>query len=157
LQLPLLIGGATTSAKHTAVRIAPAYHETVVHVQDASRAVGVVDRLTRPELRPELDRNNRAHQAREREAFAQRPQAKLVPYAEARQRHFAVDLTRPVPRPDFTGARALRDFPLAEIVPYIDWSPFFMTWELTGKHPHIFNDKVVGEQARKLFDDAQAL
>src|SRR5262249_2741702 len=90
-EMPLLIGGATTTAKHTAVKIAPSYHAPVVHVKDASRCVGVVDRLIRSELRGELDRENRALQERERQSFAQRRQRKLVPYAEARQRRFAID------------------------------------------------------------------
>jgi 5-methyltetrahydrofolate--homocysteine methyltransferase len=157
-EVPLLIGGATTSAKHTAVKIAPAYHGPVVHVKDASRCVGVVDRIMRPEQRPELDRENRAAQQREREAFARRRQRKLVPYAEARARRFRIDWqSAPVARPEFVGARVLRDFPLQEIVPYIDWSPFFMAWELSGKYPHILADATVGTEATKLFNDANRL
>jgi 5-methyltetrahydrofolate--homocysteine methyltransferase len=157
-QVPLLIGGATTSAKHTAVKIAPGYHETVIHVKDASRCVGVVDRLNRPERKPELDRDNRAFQAKERESFAKRRQRKLVSYAEACKRRLAIDWNaRPVAVPSFLGKRVLRDFPLAEIVPYIDWSPFFMAWELTGKYPAILRDPKVGAEARKLFDDATTL
>ena len=156
--LPLLIGGATTSAKHTAVKIAPAYHETVIHVKDASRSVGIVDRLTRSADRAELDRANRAAQERERESFARRKQRKLVPYAEALRRRFQIDWQRSaLPRPAFLGARVLRDFPLAEIVPYIDWSPFFMAWELKGKYPQILSDPQVGVEARKLFADAEKL
>jgi 5-methyltetrahydrofolate--homocysteine methyltransferase len=156
--MPLLIGGATTSAKHTAVRIAPAYHGPVVHVKDASRSVGVVDRLTRTESRAELDRENRATQERERQSFAQRRQRKLVPYAEAQARRFAIDWTRTdIAVPSFLGVRALDDLPLGELVPYIDWSPFFSTWELKGKYPAIFDDPVVGSEARDLFDRAQAL
>ncbi|HLJ92952.1 MAG TPA: methionine synthase, partial [Gemmataceae bacterium] len=157
-QIPLLIGGATTSAKHTAVKIAPGYHETVLHVKDASRCVGVVDRLTRPELRPILDRDNRAFQAKERESFSKRRQRKLVSYAEACQRRLALDWNAaPVAVPAFLGQRILRDVPLTEIVPYIDWSPFFMAWELTGKYPAILHDAKVGSEARKLFDDANKL
>src|SRR5207248_6811457 len=89
--VPLLIGGATTSAKHTAVKIAPAYHGPVIHVKDASRCVGVLDRLMRPDQRPALDEQNRVAQQREREAFAHRRQRKLVPYAEAVRRRFAID------------------------------------------------------------------
>ncbi|MGE3809328.1 MAG: vitamin B12 dependent-methionine synthase activation domain-containing protein, partial [Gemmataceae bacterium] len=156
--LPLLIGGATTSVKHTAVKIAPAYHGPVVHVKDASRSVGVVEKLTNPDRRAELDRTNREMQASEREAFARRRQRTLVPYAEAFAKRFAIDWqTTPVAVPAFTGLRRLDDFPLAEIVPYIDWSPFFMAWELTGKYPGILNDPKVGPEARKLFDDAQKL
>jgi 5-methyltetrahydrofolate--homocysteine methyltransferase len=157
-QVPLLIGGATTSAKHTAVKIAPAYHETVLHVKDASRCVGVVDRLMRPELKAELDRTNRAAQERDRESFSQRRQRKLVPYAEAVRRRFAIDWhAAPIPRPAFLGIKVLRDFPLGEVVPYIDWSPFFMAWELTGKYPGILSDPKVGPVARELFADAQRL
>jgi 5-methyltetrahydrofolate--homocysteine methyltransferase len=154
-RLPLLIGGATTSARHTAVKIAPCYHEMVLHVKDASRCVGVLDRLTRPDSKPGLDRENRATQERERASFAQRRQRKLVPYAEALRRRFAIDWGQSlVPKPAFLGPMALRDFPLAEIVPYIDWSPFFMAWELRGKYPAILSDPVAGPEARKLFEDA---
>jgi 5-methyltetrahydrofolate--homocysteine methyltransferase len=157
-QMPLLIGGATTSSKHTSVKIAPAYHGPVVHVKDASRAVGVVDKLTRPEARAELDRDNRAAQAKEREAFARRQQRKLVPYAEAMQRRFTIDWSKtPPPKPAFVGAKVLADFPLAEIVPYIDWSPFFMTWEMSGKYPAILDDPNVGKEARDLFARAQEM
>ncbi len=157
-ELPLLIGGATTSAKHTAVKIAPAYHETVIHVKDASRSVGVVERLTRPEEKQRLDETNRQMQAKERESFARRRQRKLVPYAEACQRRFRIDWDKStVAAPSFLGVRVLRDFPLAEIVPYIDWSPFFMAWELSGKYPQILSDSKVGAEARKLFDEAKHL
>jgi 5-methyltetrahydrofolate--homocysteine methyltransferase len=157
-ELPLLIGGATTSAKHTAVRIAPAYHGPVVHVKDASRSVGVVDRLMRSELRTELDRENRAFQERERQSFAQRRQRKLVPYAEAQARRFAIDWSNtPIAVPSFLGARVLDDLPLGDLVPYIDWSPFFLTWELKGKYPAILDDPEVGHEARDLFDRAQTL
>jgi 5-methyltetrahydrofolate--homocysteine methyltransferase len=156
--LPLLIGGATTSARHTAVKIAPAFHGPVVHVKDASRSAGVVEKLMRPDQRQVLDRDNRAAQEKERASFAQRRQRKLVPYAEAVRRRFAIDWQKaPIARPEFLGTRALRDFPLAEIVPYIDWSPFFMAWELSGKYPQILSDARVGAEARKLFDDARRL
>jgi 5-methyltetrahydrofolate--homocysteine methyltransferase len=157
-ELPLLIGGATTSAKHTAVKIAPAYHGPVVHVKDASRSVGVVEKLTRDDLREPFDRENRSAQEREREAFSRRKQRKLVSYVEARKRRLVLNWAEtPPPRPAFTGPRVLADFPLREIVPYVDWSPFFMAWEMAGKYPQILSDKVVGEQARRLFADAQGL
>jgi len=157
-RMPLLIGGATTSAKHTAVKIAPAYKGTVLHVKDASRCVGALDRLTRPEQKELLDAENRAMQQREREAFAKRRQRKLVPYAEALRRRFTIDWTKEPPAvPSFLGRRVLRDVPLAEIVPYIDWSPFFMAWELSGKYPGILDDPKVGAEARKLLADAQAM
>jgi 5-methyltetrahydrofolate--homocysteine methyltransferase len=157
-EVPLLIGGATTSVKHTAVKIAPAYHGPVVHVKDASRSVGVVDRLMRPDQRPQLDRDNRALQEREREGFARRRQRKLVPYAEAVRRRFAIDWKQsPAAAPSFLGTKALRDFPLGEIEAYIDWSPFFMTWDLHGKYPGILKDAKVGAEATRLFHDAQRL
>ncbi|MCS6851973.1 MAG: methionine synthase, partial [Gemmataceae bacterium] len=157
-EVPLLIGGATTSAKHTAVKIAPHYHETVIHVKDASRCVGVVERLTNPVQKRLLDAENRAAQEKEREAFARKRQRKLVPYAEALQRRFRIDWhASPLPRPAFLGTRTLRHFPLAELVPYIDWSPFFMTWELSGKYPAILDDPRCGSEARQLYHDAQRL
>ncbi len=155
-QLPLLIGGATTSPKHTAVKIAPAYHEMVVYVKDASRVVGVVDQLQRPELKQQLDQHNRDEQEALRKAHAERQKRKLVPYAEAKRRRFTIQ-GGPLPAPEFLDTRVLNDFPLAEIVPYIDWSPFFMTWELSGKYPQILDDPQVGPTARDLFQRAQAL
>jgi 5-methyltetrahydrofolate--homocysteine methyltransferase len=158
LRIPLLIGGATTSAKHTAVRIAPAYSGTVIHVRDASRAVGIVDRLNRPDGRQELDRDNRRVQEREREAFSRRRQRKLVPYQDALALRLGLDWRRYIPpRPSFLGTSILRAFPLMDIVPYIDWSPFFMAWELPGKYPAILSDPKVGEEARRLHADATRL
>ncbi len=157
-EMPLLIGGATTSAKHTAVRIAPAYHGSVVHVKDASRSVGVVEKLTRPEGRESLDRDNRIFQQKEREAFAKRRQRKLVPYAEAVKRRFRIDWKEgQIAKPSFLGERTLPDYPLKEIAEYIDWSPFFMAWELSGKYPQILSDANVGAEARRLFGDAERL
>ena len=157
-KIPLLIGGATTSVKHTAVKIAQHYGGPVVHVKDASRSVSVVDRLNRPETRPGIDRENREVQERERIAFGKKVKRKLVPYEEARRRRYAPDWsTAVIDRPAFLGTRVLADFPLGEIIPYIDWSPFFMAWELKGKYPAIFKDPVVGRVAIDLFADAQAL
>ena len=156
--IPLIVGGATTSAKHTAVKIAPHYDGPVVHVRDASRSVGVVDRLNRPETRPEIDRENREAQEKERAAFARKVKRKLVPYEEAVRRRYAPDwATVPIAKPEFTGARVLRNVPLAELVPYIDWSPFFNAWELKGKYPAIFDDPFVGQVATDLFTDATTL
>jgi 5-methyltetrahydrofolate--homocysteine methyltransferase len=153
--MPLLIGGATTSAKHTAVKIAPAYKGPVIHVKDASRGVGVVDQLTRPDQRTVFDGNNRTMQEKERQAFARRRQRKLVSYAEAVKRRFLIDWQAEPPAvPTFLGTKLLRDFPLAEIVPYMDWSPFFMAWELPGKFPQILTDAKVGAEAAKLYADA---
>jgi 5-methyltetrahydrofolate--homocysteine methyltransferase len=157
-KIPLLIGGATTSARHTAVKIAPQYHGIVVHVKDASKSVGVVDRLGREDARAELDSQNRATQKRDRDAFGQKSQRKLVPYAEAVRRRFKIDWNAsPIAVPSFLEAKALAAIPLEQIVPFIDWSPFFMSWELKGKYPKIFNDPKLGARARELFDDAQTL
>src|SRR5262249_31111232 len=137
---------------------APAYHGMVVHVKDASRSVGIMDRLTRAGERSELDLHNRREQEREREAFARRRRRKLASYAEAWERRLALDWgIAEIPRPAVVGGRVLRDFPLGEIVPYIDWSPFFMAWELKGKFPQILTDPAGGGEAKKLFADAQAL
>jgi 5-methyltetrahydrofolate--homocysteine methyltransferase len=130
----------------------------VIHVKDASRCVGVVERLTRHDKKAELDRDNRTMQQRERDNFTKRRQRNLVSYAEAVKRRLTLDWEEsPAPVPSFTGTRALRDFPLGEIIPYIDWSPFFMAWELSGKYPAILSHAKVGPEARKLFDDAQRL
>jgi 5-methyltetrahydrofolate--homocysteine methyltransferase len=156
--LPLLIGGATTSAKHTAVRIAPCYSGPVVHVKDASRCVPVVDRLIRKETRGEMDRENRVMQEKERDAFRRRRERKLVSYEDACKRRFQIDwAATTLDKPAFTGPRVLKEFPLERIVPYIDWSPFFMTWEMKGKYPMILDDPNVGKEARDLFDKAQAM
>src|SRR5262249_15312688 len=137
---------------------APAYRQTVIHVKDASRSVGVVERLTKPDERAKLDRENRVVQQKERESFTRRKQRKLVPYAEAVRRRFAIDWgAAPIGVPEFLGPRVLRDFPLGEIVPYIDWSPFFMAWELSGKYPQILSDAKAGAEARKLFGEAKRL
>jgi 5-methyltetrahydrofolate--homocysteine methyltransferase len=157
-EIPLLIGGATTSSKHTAVKIAPNYEATVIHVKDASRCVGVVDRLNRPEARPEIDRENRALQDKERASFAQKQQRTLVPYAEALAKRFTIDwAASPAAKPSFVGAHVLNDVPLGELVPYIDWSPFFSAWELSGKYPKILSDPKVGAEATSLHRDAVAL
>jgi 5-methyltetrahydrofolate--homocysteine methyltransferase len=157
-EVPLLIGGATTSVKHTAVKIAPSYHGPVIHVKDASRCVGVVDRLKRDDQKHLIDRENRTLQEQERESFSRRRQRKLVSHAEARNRRFAIEWTAAdVAVPSFLGTRTLGNVPLGELVPYIDWSPFFMAWELKGKYPSIFDSPEVGKEARKLFEDATAL
>jgi 5-methyltetrahydrofolate--homocysteine methyltransferase len=154
---PLLIGGATTSAKHTAVRIAPNYRHPVVHVLDASKAVPVVEKLVSAENRQTFDDENRALQQREREAFAHRQQRKLVPYDEAKRRKLALDWKNYTPpKPSFVGVRTLEPS-IEDLTPYIDWSPFFMAWELRGKYPKIFNDPTVGAEAKELFDNANKL
>jgi 5-methyltetrahydrofolate--homocysteine methyltransferase len=155
LKMPLLIGGATTSARHTAVKIAPKYSGDVVHVSDASRAAGVVEKLLNPASRADFTRANRDAQARDLENFRRRQETKLVPYATACGKRWTTDwATTPIDVPAFLGVRTLDRVPLEELVPYIDWSPFFMSWELKGKYPAIFQDPVVGTEARKLHADA---
>jgi 5-methyltetrahydrofolate--homocysteine methyltransferase len=158
LAMPILIGGATTSARHTAVKIAPKYSRDVVHVPDASRAAGVVERLLNPASRQEFSRANRAAQARDVENFKARQTTKLVPYATACGHRWTTDwATADIAVPEFLGTRVLENVPLAELIPFIDWSPFFMSWELKGKYPAIFRDPVVGEEATKLHADALAM
>jgi 5-methyltetrahydrofolate--homocysteine methyltransferase len=155
-QKPLLIGGATTSAKHTAVKIAPAYHEVTVHVLDASRCVGVVDQLLNEHARSGYTTKVRAEQADAVAAFAKRQQATLTPYAQACQKHFSTDWENvDISSPEFTGIRVIDNYPLEKLVPLIDWSPFFQTWELKGKYPAILEDAQYGPAARELFADAE--
>jgi 5-methyltetrahydrofolate--homocysteine methyltransferase len=155
-RIPLLIGGATTSARHTAVKIAPVYSQPVVHVGDASLSVAVVESLLDQDRRGEFVRKNLLDQQRSRASFEQRQQQTLVPLATARERRFQADWqTSPPPRPERSGLRVISSLPLAELVPWIDWSPFFMSWQLIGKYPRILQDPVVGEEARRLFEDAQ--
>ncbi|MEZ6127316.1 MAG: methionine synthase [Planctomycetaceae bacterium] len=156
-KVPLLIGGATTSAKHTAVKVAPVYSEPVVHVGDASLSVGVVEALLDPDSKDAFVQKTLDAQEKARAAFGQRQQATLVPYADALAKRFTIDWANyEPPKPEFTGTRTIDNLPLEELVPYIDWSPFFSSWQLIGKYPRIFEDAVVGEEAKKLFDDAQA-
>jgi 5-methyltetrahydrofolate--homocysteine methyltransferase len=154
-RIPLLIGGATTSRAHTAVKIAPAYRGTVVHVLDASRAVAVAGQLKGQDLAG-YDAANRVEQERLRKEHAEKKGTKpLLALAEARSRKPALDWeSYEIPRPAFSGVRSL-EVPLAEIVPFIDWSPFFHTWELKGTYPRIFENAAWGDRARELFDDAQ--
>ncbi|MCA9246464.1 MAG: methionine synthase, partial [Planctomycetales bacterium] len=158
LKIPLLIGGATTSAKHTAVKIAPAYSQTAIHVLDASRCVGVVDQLMHADSRAKLDTENRRQQAQLVESYKKRQSIQLVPYRDALARRFQIDWrTATIDKPEFLGTRVLRDFPLEEIRSFIDWSPFFLTWEMKGKYPKILQDERLGAEAQRLFDDAQRL
>src|SRR5688572_10394795 len=155
--LPLLIGGATTSAKHTAVKIAPQYEQPTLHVLDASRCVGVVDKLLSAELRPQLEKANRALQLQLTQSYRDRD-VKLVPIEDARQRRFQTDWKSvAIETPSFLGVRTLRNFPLELIAKYIDWSPFFLMYEMKGKYPRIFDDPTLGPHAKALFDEAQQM
>ncbi|HWA99242.1 MAG TPA: methionine synthase, partial [Pirellulales bacterium] len=158
MNLPLLIGGATTSAKHTAVKIAPVYTHSTVHVLDASRSVGVVEQLLNPKSKTDFDSRNRRDQQRLAEAHKARQETNLVPYATAVAGKFTCDWQSVrIDKPAFLGLRVLDDVPLEKLAAYIDWSPFFMTWELRGKYPTILSDKEVGEAASKLYADATKL
>jgi len=157
--LPLLIGGATTSRMHTAVKIAPRYVGPTVHVIDASRAVGVVGRLLDAEGRAELSGTTAVEYARLRERFARQHEGdRLIPLAEARERALATDWQAiDIARPAFIGTRVVERYPLAELAELIDWTPFFSVWELRGAYPRILDDPRVGARAREVFDDAQRL
>jgi len=156
--VPLLIGGATTSRTHTAVKIAPAYAQPVIHVQDASRAVGVVGSLLSVDLKEPFTEENRREQEQAREKHLSRKAQALLSFAEARQRAPVYDWPAyEPPRPSFLGTRAFSPVPLEEIVPYIDWTPFFHAWELRGIYPKIFEQPGIGPKAKELFDDARAL
>ncbi len=155
---PLLIGGATTSRVHTAVRIAPGYSHPVIHVADASRAVGVAGALLDPGRREAFAagvRDEYETVRREREGRAGRE--KRLSLEAARANRPAVDWSMTPPRPSFLGVRAFERYPLAELVDRIDWGPFFTTWELRGAFPGILSDPVVGPHARELYDDARRL
>ncbi len=158
MTLPLLIGGATTSRQHTAVKIAPQYDGTVLHVLDASRVVGVVSDLLDPIRRKALTAKNTAAQERQRELFATRDAAPLTSYAETSEGRLRIEWNEQVvSRPEFLGRRELRDFDLREISQYIDWTYFFSAWELRGKYPGILQSERYGEAARELFDNGKAL
>lgn len=157
LSTPLLVGGATTSAKHTAVKIAPQYKNEVVHVLDASRSVGVVEKLIGEDSRTKFADENRELQS-ELVASYQSRQVKLVEYEETLQRRFQTDWKAvDIPEPSFTGAKVLSDYSLEEIAKFIDWSPFFMSWELKGKYPKILSDAAYGEAATELYENAQKM
>ncbi len=156
-KVPLLIGGATTSRAHTAIRIAPHYGEPVVHVLDASRAVPVTTSLLSDENKAEFVTKLRLDYAAVRKAYAA-PRQSMISLAEARARRTPI-AWRPedIAAPAFTGVRVLDNFSLAELREYIDWSPLFHAWELKGVYPRIFEDEKQGAQARQLFQDAQTL
>jgi 5-methyltetrahydrofolate--homocysteine methyltransferase len=169
-RLPLLIGGATTSRAHTAVKIAPHYQSSIVHVLDASRAVGVVNSLLSAELKSAFDKKTREDYERlRREHSARTQQRNLLTLEEARANRTPIDWGNYMPpKPEFLGVRAYQTtgsaqdetvstFSLRTLVEYIDWSPFFHAWELRGRYPAIFEDPKIGKHARELFDDAQTL
>jgi 5-methyltetrahydrofolate--homocysteine methyltransferase len=157
MSLPLLIGGATTSRQHTAVKIAPCYEHSTVHVLDASRVVGVVSSLLDPERRQRLDADNRAEQQKLREIHGGKRVKPVHTLAAARAAGPEVDFAAaPPPTPEFLGRRVL-DVPLAEIVPYIDWTFFFTAWQLKGRFPAILEHPKYGAAARELHEHGQAM
>ena len=158
-RLPLLIGGATTSKVHTAVQIEPAYGGLTVHVKDASRSVGVVSNLMSQEKQQTFAEQTREEYEEIRKRRAKnRKQANLLPFAVAQERRAPLDWRNyQPPTPELTGTKVFDAYPLAKLVDYIDWSPFFATWGLRGKYPNILENPAVGEEARKLLKDAETL
>ena len=158
-RVPLLIGGATTSRVHTAVKIEPNYDGTTVYVKDASRAVGVAQNLVSEEYREDYIREVREEYRKVREQHkGKKSRAQWLTLGEARANKTKMDWQNyQPPVPAFLGVKVFDDYPLEEIARYIDWTPFFKTWELAGSYPKILDDQVFGEHARQLFDDAQKM
>jgi 5-methyltetrahydrofolate--homocysteine methyltransferase len=157
--IPLILGGATTSRIHAAVKVAPHYSGPAIHVLDASRSVTVCSTLMSKENRDEYIQGIKAEYDKAREAHMnKRNDKRFLSLEEARANKFQLDLDGSVAcKPSFTGTKVFEAYPLKELVDYIDWTPFFHTWELRGSYPKIFNDKNVGVEAKKLFDDAQEM
>lgn len=156
--IPLLIGGATTSKAHTAVKIDPQYqNDAVVYVADASRAVGVVTTLLSKDMKPAFIKERREEYAVVRERINNRqPLSARLPYQEAVKQGLQTDWSKATPvKPNKLGVTTLDNYPLTELMPFIDWTPFFISWDLHGKYPAILDDAVVGDAARNLFSDAQ--
>jgi 5-methyltetrahydrofolate--homocysteine methyltransferase len=156
---PLLIGGATTSRMHTAVKIAPQYDNGVVHVLDASRSVTVAGSLLSKDQKPAFLSNITTEYTKLREDFAGKKSAKqYLKYEDAVNNKIKIEWDGYVPpKPNFTGSKSFNEYPLEEIRKYIDWSPFFIAWEMKGRYPDILSDSIVGKEATKLFNDANAL
>jgi 5-methyltetrahydrofolate--homocysteine methyltransferase len=156
--IPLIIGGATTSRIHAAVKVAPNYSGAAIHVLDASRSVTVCSSLMNKDTRDRYIQGIKDEYEKAREAHANKKSDKrFVTLEQARADKFQIDLDKVAPKPAFTGTKVFEAYPLADLVPYIDWTPFFHTWELRGSYPKIFDDKFVGVEAKKLYDDAQVL
>ena len=157
--LPLLIGGATTSKKHTAVKIAPVYRHPTIHVLDASRSVSVVSKLLNDEQKASLTKTISKEYQKIRVEHEQRYQEKkLLPISQARENRFRTDWSQTkIVKPTFLGTKLFIDYPLEEIRTRIDWTPFFWAWEIRGKFPKLFDKPKVGVEAKKLYDDAQKL
>ena len=157
-QIPLLIGGATCSRVHTAVKIAPNYSGPVVYVPDASRAVGVCSELLSPERQAAYIADLHADYERVRQQHANKKATPMVSLAEARANKHQADFATYTPeKPKFIGRRVFQNYDLGELAAYIDWGPFFQTWDLAGPFPAILDDEIVGEEAKKVYADAQAM
>ena len=157
--IPLLIGGATTSKAHTAVKIDPQYsNDAVIYVADASRAVGVATTLLSKEMRGNFIAEHRAEYAKIRERLANKqPKAAKLGYAESVENGFKIDDNYVPPKPNALGTQVITNYPLATLVEYFDWTPFFISWSLAGKFPKILEDEVVGEAATDLYNQAQIM
>ncbi|MEX2444794.1 MAG: methionine synthase [Alkalispirochaeta sp.] len=156
--LPLMIGGATTSKIHTAVKIAPAYHAPVVHVKDASLAVGYVNRLLNPVSRKTFAQELTAeHEKTRRKRLQEVQDREYLTIADARAKRFRPDFSDAPPKPKILGIKHFTNYPIGVLAQYIDWTFFFVAWQMHGKYPAIFDDPEVGEEARKLYDDAQTM
>jgi 5-methyltetrahydrofolate--homocysteine methyltransferase len=157
-QIPLMIGGATTSRVHTAVKIAPHYDGPVVYVPDASRSVSVASSLLSDESAKKFIQDLRDDYIRIREQHANKKASPTISLEAARKNRELIDWAHYVPeKPKFIGRRVFKNFALSDIAKYIDWTPFFQTWDLAGKFPAILDDEIVGVEARKVFEDGQAL
>ncbi len=157
--VPLMIGGATTSRMHTAVRIAPEYEQGVVHVLDASRSVTVAGSLLNKDTKPEFLAGLKNEYIKLKQDFGNKKSAKqYLPFAKAQGNKTNIDWSNFTPvTPTFTGTKIFKDYDLAEIVPFIDWQPFFIAWEMHGKFPQILTDAIIGSEATKLYNDAKTL
>lgn len=159
MKLPLLIGGATTSRVHTAVKIDPHYDGAVVHVLDASKSVPVASDFISEERRTAtLIKYKEEYEGFRADYAKKKSNKKYIPYAEAKANHAKLEFkAEDIKKPEVLGSQFFLDYDLAEIRDYIDWTPFFATWQLTGKYPKIFENKIIGEEAKKLFDDANEM
>jgi 5-methyltetrahydrofolate--homocysteine methyltransferase len=157
LNIPLLIGGATTSAIHTAVKIAPHYNQPVIHVRDASKVTGVLSKLFSPaEQEAFTDEIRKSYEKMRSDHFVRQRKKEYISLKEARKNRFQTQWTPEIiDTPKFIGEKYFHDYPLEKLVPFIDWTFFFHTWKITGKYPAIFDDPVKGKEARKLYDDAR--
>ena len=159
LRIPLLIGGATTSKVHTAIQIEPAYDGPTIHVKDASRSVGVVSNLMNSENHQKfVDKTREEYDEIRQNRSKSRQKTKLLPFNVSQRRKLTLDWNNYLPpKPNMIGVKVFDDYPLDELVDYIDWTPFFITWEMTGKYPNIFENPKIGTKAKELFEDGNKL